>query len=295
MGMVDMLALPFVSLSVGDFLEISDLASCERARLFSPSILEQLWTEAAWRWFENQVLWSCMSSFMYTDLQGKMLVSEMRDYRRAVIASPLWEPWITQMSFCSIKVTPNVAFQSGDIFGESPELPTKPDQANIPVAVGSNRGQTLIFGMEFAAAGRIDDGLYIGIVGTGRNLYCQTVLVSFAPFSGKCFIEHDDGIAFQALPRPCQVLPWMEGYVWCRVTEKGSIQFVRQFKLGPVEVTGLIPHEKLDKDIESYFPNIIVCLSQLETDLTVSVEHSGYAFPADMCVSNTDLFEIDSN
>merc|ERR1711977_104491 len=125
---------------------------------------------------------------------------------------------------------------SQDVSGESPGLAAKPYLASIPVAVGANRGQTFVVGMAFTGAGPVNDNLCIGVKGVRRCLSCQkmclscrTVFVSFAPFSGKCFIEHN-GVTMQT-----QALPYMEGVVWCHVTEKGAIRFLRQFNGVPLE------------------------------------------------------------
>jgi hypothetical protein len=157
---------------------------------------------------------------------------------------------------------------------ELPESAAKPLVATIPVAVGSNLGQTRVVGMKFATAGPIGDSLCIGFVRVGDNTRCQTEFVSLAPFLGRCFVEYD-GIAMQtqALPQICQSPPCLEGYVWCHVTEKGSIRFLRRFEGGVLEDTGLIPHEMLDECAECYFPAIQIWSRHLEADLDVSIKH----------------------
>lgn len=293
-----MFALPFVPLSVAEFLEMSDLVSCEAAQLFSPHVFQLLWDVAGRRFLSSQLLLT--RSSLAGDLHGKSLIAELIRCRRTVLVPASWKPWITETSFCSIKATPHVAAQSQDVLGASPDLSAKPYLASIPVAVGANRGQSLIVGMAFKGAGPVNDNLCIGVKGVRRCLSCQkmclscrTVFVSFAPFSGKCFVEHN-GVTMQtqALPHFSQASPYMDGVVWCHVTEKGAIRFLRQFNGVPLEDSGLIPHEMLPKQIEAYFPNFKMWLRDQEADISVSVEHSGYAFPAYMPVSKTDVFEI---
>lgn len=303
----DMFSLPFVPLSVVEFLEMSDLASCETAQLFSPNIVQLLWDVVGRRWLSSQLLLT--RSFLEAKLHGKRLITELMRYRRTVLVSASWKPWIVETSFCSVKATTHVAPQSEDRFGELSGFPPKPFQASIPVAVGADRGKALVVGMAFTGSGPIDDNLCIGIVGVKRCLSCktafdslphfgcclscQTVFVSFAPFSGKCFIEHDEiTVQTQALPHVRQNSPYTAGIVWCHVTEDGAIRFMRQLNGVPLEDSGFIPHEMLPKHVEAYFPNLKIWRSHQQVDIKVSVEHWGSAFPAYMPVSKTDVFEI---
>jgi len=317
-----MFALPFVPLSVGEFLELSDLAYCETAQLFCPNVFQLLWDMAGKRLLSSQVLMTLAgrcwlsasgfraSSFLEGEIQGKRLIAELIRYRRTVLVLDSWKPWITETSFCSIAAAPHVAAQTGDRFGE---LPYQTNQASIPVAVGANRGQSFVVGMGFSGAGPVNDNLCIGVTGVRRCpscqaasvssphfgccLSCRRVFVSFAPFSGKCFIEHDD-ITMQthAMPHVRRSSPCMEGIVWCHVTEKGAIRFLRQFNGVPLEDTGLIPGAMLPKRIEAYFPNLKIWKpdANQEADIRVSVEHSGHTFPAYMPVSKRDVFEINT-
>merc|ERR1712054_423723 len=102
-------AMPFVTLSVGKFLGISELATCERARLFAPDMLEQLWSAAGAEFLEGTPLLrycsSCQDVHCYFPnvsvakrLSGKQLILDMVSYRRAVLPSEGLRPWITQTS-----------------------------------------------------------------------------------------------------------------------------------------------------------------------------------------------------
>ena len=109
---------------------------------------------------------------------GKMAICEIKSYRRTVLLSSWWKPWITKTSFCGIRVAASAAHHSEDgstELREMPEFAVKPHAATIPVAVGNNRGQALAVGMKFAAAGPLDDNLCIGIVGIRDNLLGQKV------------------------------------------------------------------------------------------------------------------------
>jgi hypothetical protein len=235
---------------------------------------------------ESQVLWKDLPSFLEKDDTGKMLIFEMLSHRRAVLAPESWKPWINATSISSIKVEPYLTQ------GLSPCFTPKPYRASIPVAAGVFRGKTLTVGMRFKAAGPVGNNLCIGIVGTGRNLRCQTILIGLAPFTGRCFIEHDQ-IAMQAQALPLIGVPSAyEGHVWCHVTEEGAIRFLRQFKGGQLEDAGIIPHETLDRCIDRYFPSIQIWLSQLQTDLEVSVDYSGHSFPDRMLVPKADTCAI---
>jgi hypothetical protein len=237
---------------------------------------------------DSQVLWKDLPSFLEKDDTSKMLIFEMLSHRRAVLAPESWKPWINATSISSIKVEPYLTQ------GLSPCFTAKPYRASIPVAAGVFRGKTLTVGMRFKAAGPVGNNLCIGIVGTGRNVRCQTILIGLAPFTGRCFIEHDQ-IAMQAQALPLIGVPSAyEGHVWCHVTEEGSVRFLRQVGGGDLEDTNLIPHEMLGKCVECCFPVIQIWPGRLESDLDVSVEHSSCVFPADVMPS-THLLEIDSS
>lgn len=290
--MADMLALPFVPLAVGEFLDFLDLAACETAQLFNPNFCEPLWALAKRRWLEGKIFWKA-PPFLQGALQSKKVMADLVRYRRTVLVSSLWSPWVTETSFCSIAATPHAAAEKEGISRERQRLVAKPHKATLLVAVGQDRGTALVAGMKFSGTGPVNDSLCFSIVGKGPCLCCQSVVISFAPFSGKCFIQQGE-ITMQilALPQVCQYFPYMEGTAWCHVTEEGSVQFLRQFKGGPIEDTGLIPHHILHRAIEYYFPAIQVWLSDLEADINVSVEHTGEKFPGECPVSSTCVFEI---
>jgi len=114
----------------------------------------------------------------------------------------------------------------------------------------------------------------------------------FAPFSGTCFVEHDDvTMQTQALPSASGVL---EGRAWVHVTKKGGVRFLRQLDGGELEDTGLLPPEMLHPFSKCYFASIDFWFGSLEAAVDVSIEHSGCAFPANMRASIKDVAKIET-
>lgn len=290
------LAVVNMGLSIGDFLDISDLVNCERARIFSSGIFEYLWNVAALQWLESYPLWNktVYEALGESGLHGKKLISKMMSFRRTVLPSTWWRPWITETALHSIKALPNLDdLFEGQIGDTGGAFSSRPYRASVAVAAGTKRGQILVIGMKFAAAGPVDDNLCIGLAAIGCNSNGSIISISFAPFSGRCFIEYDNKLTMQAqaLPSSPEAL---EGYVWIQVTEWGRIRFFRQFKGSQLEDTGLLPRAMLPNCIESYFANIDIWLNDLEAAVDVSVEHSGYAFPISMSISNKDGAEMET-
>lgn len=295
MPMSDVLALPFVSMSVGVFLDVPELASCEMAPTFSPCVFQHLWDVAALKLLERTPLWNnTAQEFVEKGFQGKRLVSGMTSWRRAVFPSKSWRPWIVETSFCSVKATPTLGdphdVQSDETVAK---FKPKPTRSSIAVAVGANRGENLVVGMKIAAAGPVNDNVCIAIEALGCPCSGRMMAISFAPFSGNCFIEHENGLTMQteALPNIPEVL---EVRVWASVTEKGDIRFFRQIEGGQVEDTGLLPHEMFPKWIRSYFAIMDIWFSDLKVAVDVSVEHSNCTFPTNMPVCIDDAAELET-
>jgi hypothetical protein len=205
------------------------------------------------------------------------------------------KPWIAKTSLCSVKASPTCIPYSSDLYEGLDEdvaevVAARPDRIAVAVAVGTNVGQPLIIGMKFAAAGPVNDNLCIGIEALGCIGSGRTISIAFAPFSGRCFIEHE-GITIQAKALP-NVLKVSEGCAWIHVTDKGGIRFLRQFEDGQLEDTGFLPSEMLPNWIQSYFGCIDFWMGDLSGAVEVCVEHSGNAFPIDMPVCNEHVNEI---
>mmetsp|Transcript_66010 Transcript_66010/g.115516 ORF Transcript_66010/g.115516 Transcript_66010/m.115516 type:complete len:303 (+) Transcript_66010:1-909(+) len=294
--MKDRLVLSHVALSIGPFLDISELAACERAQIFSPDVFEWLWDAAGKKLLGATPLWNITANhFLENGLRGKQLVSQIESLRRAVIPSKWLKAWIVQTSFCSIKTTPKCTLHpSGFRGGRSiHDIEEYPGPGSAAIAVGANIGQPLIIGMQLAAAGPVNDNLCIGIEAMGCKGSGRMMSISFAPFSGKCFIEYENRLIIQSKALP-SVLEVSEGRAWIHVTEKGGIRFFRQFKDGQLEDTGLVPPEWLPNWIQSYFGCIDVWLSDLAVAIDVSVEYSGCRSPTDMPIFDKHGIEIDT-
>jgi len=295
--MLDMLALPFAALSIGAFLDISELAVCEQAKLFSRYSFECLWDVAGSRWLEGMALWSnAVNQFVENGLRGKELISAMTCYRRAFHTPPKrWRPWIVQTAFHSVRATPHPSnLHERQCDGTAGMHPAKPVRAGIAVTVGTERGQPLVVGMKFSATGPVDDKFCIGVEAAGGpgHRMCPLMTISFAPFSGICFVEHDEiTMQTQALPSVPGV---SEGCAWIHVTERGGVRFLRQLDGGELEDTRLLPPEMLHEGIQSYFASVDIWFSDLEAVLDVSVQHSSCSFPANKRASIKNVVEIDT-
>merc|ERR1719265_1068323 len=139
----------------------------------------------------------------------------------------------------------------------------------------------MCIGMKFKVNGAVDDNMCIGITAVGSSRSGRMMGISFAPCSGRCFVEHENKLTMmtQALPDAPEV---REGHVWVHVTEKGGIRFIRQSMGCEIEDTGVLPHEMFPNWIQSYFADIEMWFSDLEAAVEVSVEHSSCEFPANM-------------
>lgn len=292
MADAEMFAMPFVAVSVGKFLGISELATCERARVFVPDVLEQLWSEAASECVGATPLLrycSCFNCnpFARKGLRGKQLIAEMEAYRRTVLPSDELKPWVSQTSDNSIQIRPQ-AFQSEPDTRENglgTAAPVKLDEASIPFAVGAYRQQSLVVGMKFMATGPVGKNLCIGIQSTSCCVCGQTMSVLFSPFSGSCFIDHNGNIEeMQALPASPSAAVSVRA--WIHLMEDGGMRFLRQFDGNELEDAGTIPSERLlqYQEVHCYFPIISLRLRELESDADVSVDYSRDSFPSGMSV-----------
>jgi hypothetical protein len=158
------------------------------------------------------------------------------------------------------------------------------------VAVGTELGHPLIIGMKFAGVGPVNDSLTIGVEAVGFLGSNRLMSIAFAPFSGSCFIEHE-GVTIQAKVLP-SIPEASECRAWIHVTEKGGIRFLRQFKDGQIEDTGLMPPEMFPDWIQSYFGCVDIWLSDLAGAVDFSVEYSGCAFPIDMPICHKRWKEL---
>jgi len=291
------LFLSVVALSIGAFLTISDLASCERAKLFSRYAIEWLWDVAGSKILENTPLWNItVNHFLENGLRGKAIISQIVALKRCVTLSKRLEPSVVRTSFCSVKATPMFTPHQDDLqYDESADTiqmySAKQGRTGVAVTVGANIGQPLIIGMQFAAATPLDDSLCVGIEAVGCIGSGRLVSISFAPFSGTCFIENECGVAIQTSALP-SVREASEGCAWIHVTEKGGIRFLRQINDGKVEDTGLLPPQMLPDWIQSFFGCIDFGLSYLAAAVDVSVEYFGCEFPTDMSIFNKHVVEI---
>jgi hypothetical protein len=223
-------------------------------------------------------------------MTGKQLISQMMSYRRVVLPAAGLHPWITKTSDNSIKIEPRLGIQSAPD-SKTKVAPVRPNKASICGAVGSNRGDSLVVGMKFVAAGPVNDNLCLGI----KSICCfhcgRKMSIWLAPFSGRCFIEDDDGLVKHTEVLPPGPAAALEGHVWIHLRKDGDVRFLRQFVNGDLEDTGVVASELFNRGIESY-PNISVKLGELESAVDVSVEHSGKAFPCGMLLPKAEVDEM---
>jgi len=269
---------------------------CELAQMFSPSTIECLWDQAAVTMVESMPVWGHRRNpFVEQGFCGKKLACEMALARNAfnVCGKPgmlsRWSPWIIETSTSSIKVLPH----PNGFYERQSEGAECPDRASIALAVGTVLGQPLVRGMKLLASGPVDDNLWFGVEADldGEGW----VSISFAPFSGKCFIElAGQMFQTQALPSASHTFP-LEVYVWIHITEEGGIRFLRQVRGGELEDVGLVPPEWLPDCITCYFASLDVWPSDVEGAVEVSIQHAGVTFPTDVPISGKRMAELSTN
>merc|ERR1711924_115227 len=172
-------------------------------------------------------------------LHGKALISQIQSLRRAVIPSKWLRPWVYKTSFSSVKATPTCTPHQSDLQEDQGEDPIEahsevhsamPERTGVAVEIGPYIGQPLIIGMQFKACKPClsllaNDNLCIGIEAVGCVGSGRMMSISFAPFSGRCFIEHENGFTFQTKALP-SIRGVSEGRAWIHVTERGGIRFL---------------------------------------------------------------------
>lgn len=168
--------------------------------------------------------------------------------------------------------------------------PAKPDRATVAVTAYTDLGQPLVIGMKFVATGPVNDSLCLGVTTSGTSGWMN---FSFAPFSGRCFIEHESKGTLQTQAMPC-VSEVFEGHVWIHVTDEGELRFLRKLKDGELEDTGFIVLQKLPICVQSILGNIDIWLNDLQATIDVSIEHSGCGFPTNMLVPIDGKGEIET-
>lgn len=298
--MSDSLVLSVVGLSIGAFLDICDLAMCEKAKIFSPYVFEWLWELAGAKLLVETPLWNITVDHFYENgLRGKSLISQIQSLKRGVALSNWLKPSVVKTSFCSVKATPILSTSDPvDFYDDESDnnfalYSAKQSRTGVAVTVGTNIGQPMVIGMKFAATGPVDDNFCVGIEAVGFAGGDHMMSVSFAPFSGICFIEHENGVTIKTKALPF-VRDVREGYVWIHVTEKGGIRFLRHFKNGKVEDSGVLSPQILPGWIQSYFGCVDFWLSNLGAVVDVSVEYSGCAFPTDMSIYSKAQIELET-
>lgn len=272
-------------------MDIWDLANCESAGFFDTYISGYLWDVAGRMWLERATFLDAIGQFTDRGLSGKNLIREISlSSRRVFIPSKLVEPWISKTSSCSVKATPHP--HADEFENSAVSHYVFPERAFIPIAIGTCRGLGFVIGVKVSAAGPVNDGLSVGIAAIGCAPCTRSVRVMFAPFSGRCFLEAGNG-AFTRRTQALQSVPDVrEVYIWIQVTEDYGIRFFRQFKGSQLEDTGLLPPRMFPCWIQSYFAFIDLWGCDLESEVNVSVEHSGSAFPASMLNSSKPGAEI---
>mmetsp|Transcript_44264 Transcript_44264/g.137865 ORF Transcript_44264/g.137865 Transcript_44264/m.137865 type:complete len:309 (+) Transcript_44264:89-1015(+) len=275
--------LPMLSswaVEVGAFLGDDDLRASEQAGLFCPLVLACLWEESARRLLSKSPLWGAKAQDAVQRLcnkgvRGKIMIAELRLLQRTLFLPKAWTPWICPTCFNSVKAVPGAPAR--DPAGPPPALP---EQAGVAVATGAHRGQPLVVGMTMASAGSVGDAACVGIEAVSSPEVGVSMSVSFAPFTGRCFIQHPwDGPTMQT-----QALPTVHGasslVAWIQVTEDGGVRFLRQVDGGEPEEVGLLPPEMFPKWIRENFACIHFWGSDLKAEVQVSIEYSGATLPA---------------
>mmetsp|Transcript_44263 Transcript_44263/g.137858 ORF Transcript_44263/g.137858 Transcript_44263/m.137858 type:complete len:309 (+) Transcript_44263:102-1028(+) len=264
----------------GAFLDDDDLRASEQAGLFCPLVLACLWEESACRLLSKTPLWGAKAQDAVQRLRdkgvrGKIMIAELRLLRRTLFVPKSWTPKICQTCFNSVKALPCALAR--DPAGPSPAVP---EQAGVALATGALRGQPLVVGMKIVSTGSVGDGACVGIEAVSSPEVGVSMSVSFAPFTGRCFIQHPwDGPTMQT-----QALPTVHGasslVAWIQVTEDGGVRFLRQVDGGEPEEVGLLPPEMFPKWIRENFACIHFWGSDLKAEVQVSIEYSGATLPA---------------
>jgi len=203
-------------------------------------------------------------------VSGKQWIDELKLIRRAVLLPKVWKPWITSLSFNSLKVAPHT-LDEVDFLG-----------VPCPVSVVAARGQSLAMGMRLDAEAPIGEDVCVGIELCGSNK-STSMSVMMAPFSGHVYIRHTLKRRFEPVLR-CAVLNPLDLHgpvkVWIQVSEKGAIHFLRQAEGKEIEDAGVLPPEQFPRWIKSYF-GCAYCWGQtLKATTVLSVDHAGTRFPS---------------
>lgn len=291
-----MQALSLVPLSVGEFLDASDLCRCELAKLFSTSVMEWLWTKAAAVMVEDTPVWGAWKKctctptnpFLERGLEGKKLIAEMTLARRAFHicgysqSLKRWNPWVVQTSASSFKAQP----RPDDGPENYNEDMGRPDRVSLALPLGTNWGQSLVLGIKLVANGPVGDNLSVGIESLTDSY--GWISISFAPFAGSCFFEFAGHIlqsdAICGMSEACDGTKEVD--VWAQVTSTGGIRFLRQCKCGELQEAAYVPPEHLPACTMSFFASFDIWVGDLEGMVDVSVVHAGRSFPRSMSIKN---------
>jgi len=284
-----------------------DLAFLEQACSLHIHICGRLWEGAALRVLSQTALWSPHAHSAVDKLQEqrtswKQFVQELKLLRRTISSPEAWKPWISQESFCSLKVVarlqdPNVledihsaVVQEDDDVDYWNMFWDQPCQA-VAVSIGASLGQSLVVGIKIVPEGPLNDDICLGIEACGS---VRSMSLTLAPFSGHCFIQHAAGRGPTMRTAALQCLDVVPDSlrVWIQVTGSGAVRFLRHVEGSEPEDAGLLPPERFPPWVHEYFACVHVWGHTLKAAATVSIDHAGDSFPS--WFADTPATEMDT-
>jgi len=293
---------------VGSYLSTADITVAEIARAFEPAVFDFLWRGIAvaaaakvspWGWAARNTVSQPMVHRKGAGLLAKELLRDIRKLRSSfAIVSDTYLSGIDTLSFSCLRVSPPARDLDSPMEVSEHWESREPDESQedvrqvsgtdaVHLAIGAFLGQALGVGVHMVCkVGCIKESCCLRIEATDhkRESGCR-MSIAFAPFTGRCLLKYADCPLVQF----ANVLPPLssgEGQacgeavdVWVKVATNGDILFLRRGPDGPLEQSGLFPHEALPRSVKEFHAAIEVRNTELVGPATVSITHAGAELP----------------
>jgi len=276
---------------------MTGLACLEQACSLHPYIRGRAWEGVASHVLAQSAIWSPGARREVDKLKEqrtswKQFVQELNLLRRAMFSPEAWRPWISQESFCSVKVVPRLQDPIGTDWEDNHSTIAQVAQADVDqwnmisalpcqavaVSIGAIRGQPLVIGIKIVPEGPLNDDICLGIEACGS---VNTLSLMIAPFSGHCFIQYSGrGPTMRTAALQCLDVVPDSLRVWIQVTGSGAVRFLRHVEGSEPEDAGLFPPESFPEWAYEYFACLHFWGHTLKAVATVSIDHAGDSFPS---------------
>lgn len=269
-------------LDVATFLDNRGLAALDQICLLNSFIRAHFWERAALAARKNFPLWGPSDQRFIDQLAEqyssfKNLARDLAKLRRMISPPRAWKPWITDLSFCSLQISPYTDTHLESVLYWNDEVHELPYPAAVPTSIGAFCGQSYVVGMTVTSEGPLDDNICLGV--ELRN-HEKVMSAMIAPFSGHLFIEYSlRGPTMRASAlQPLDIVP-SALWIWIQIFENGAIRFLRQVVGQEPEDAGLLPCESFPGWIKEYFPCVYKYRKTLAAAATISIDHASDSFP----------------